>query len=52
MKLCFILACKVNKNYESYIPFYVENIQTFIEQLLKKLIQYVEQIILLRNIIS
>ena len=29
MKLCFILGCKVNINYESYIPFYVENIQRY-----------------------
>jgi len=29
MKLCFIIACKVYKNYKSYIPFYINNILSF-----------------------
>lgn len=29
MSVCFIIACKVYKNYKSYIPFYVKNIKSF-----------------------
>ena len=29
MKLCFIIACKVYKNYKSYLPFTIKNINEF-----------------------
>jgi len=29
IKICFIISCKINKNYKSYLSFYVNNINTY-----------------------